>query len=167
MTSNIALIRGLNVNEVLNKTRSGMSDSDYIDLTNDDDDEQPSLSMTQLQELQNAILDTPEERLRDTLLGMLARRPELRGALFDELVAREDADRETATADLAAAPGSPPLQHSERGQARQPCAGPAHVPQLEVCANCDDAYDAGSPRETGECRMHPGACYYVATIGDM
>ncbi|KAI0784212.1 hypothetical protein C8Q75DRAFT_780533 [Abortiporus biennis] len=133
---------------------------DVIDLTDLgdsdlDDDHDSERSVTPLddqenQQLQVAIENTPQDRLRESLAYLALREPFVGRKLFEQLVVvREDGgegDRE-AEAEGGEADGDV----EELGPIP-----PELMTRWAVCANCGEDYDTGIPRADDECIYHPG-----------
>jgi len=129
---------------------------DLTDLGDSDSDEETysQRSVTPLDDLQNsqlqiAIATTPELRLREILAAAVLKDPEIGLALFKELVAPRGRNLFDEFSDDGI--------ERTRPDDEQPHPQPQNlVTRWQVCLNCNDDYDASTPRVMGECVYHPG-----------
>lgn len=108
-------------------------------------------------QLHVAIATAPEERVREAFAALVDSVPAVTERVFSMLVAvpppaypRQQA---VAMAPLVAAPRNvfpPPVQAPPVARVVP------RVPRWQICANCEEEYDAGVVRQAGECTYHTG-----------
>ncbi|EIW57355.1 uncharacterized protein TRAVEDRAFT_65224 [Trametes versicolor FP-101664 SS1] len=109
-------------------------------------------------QLHVAIATAPEERVREAFAALIDSVPAVTERVFSMLVAvPPPAYPPPQQAGEMVPPAAPPWNVYPPPVQAPPVARAALlVPRWQICANCEEEYDAGAVRQAGECNYHTG-----------